>query len=126
MTELDSSFDRDAELHDYATSDLSVEEQLAGGASIEDLTAAGVLYDDYNPDDYDYTPLRPVQEVPAGPPMPEEEFEALKKRLFRYSDIAAEFRKNAARQKAPTPEQEEIGRKFISLAMNIGRKPVQE
>ncbi|NJM99192.1 MAG: hypothetical protein HC800_20485, partial [Phormidesmis sp. RL_2_1] len=38
---------RDAELHQYATSDLSVEEQLAGGASVDDLVAAGVLYDAY-------------------------------------------------------------------------------
>ena len=50
MSDIDPSFGRDAELHRYATSDLSVEEQLASGASVDDLVAAGVLYDDYDPD----------------------------------------------------------------------------
>ena len=80
MSDVDPSFGRDAELHQYAISDLSVEEQLAGGASVDDLVAAGVLYDDYDPDNdpaYDFTPLPPKKEIPEGPPMSEEEFEAL-------------------------------------------------
>ncbi|WP_121971121.1 hypothetical protein [Leptolyngbya sp. BC1307] len=79
MSDVDPSFGRDADLHQYATSDLSVEEQLASGASVDDLVAAGVLYDDYDPDndpDYDFTPLEPVEEIPEGPPMSDEEFQA--------------------------------------------------
>ena len=79
MSKADPSFGRDAELHEYATSDLSVEEQLAGGASVDDLVAAGVLYDDYDPDNdpaYNFTPLEPVEEISEGIPMSEEEFQA--------------------------------------------------
>lgn len=99
MTHFDPSFGRDAEMHQYATSDLSVEEQLASGASVDDLISAGVLYDDYDPADYDYTPLEPVQAVTAGPPMPEEEFRAFMDSLFPYARKAAEYRKKVARQK---------------------------
>lgn len=76
MSKADPSFGRDAELHEYAVSDLSVEEQLAGSAGVDDLIAAGVLYDDYDPDndpDYSFNPLPPKQEIPEGPPMSEGE-----------------------------------------------------
>lgn len=58
-------------------SDLTVEEQLAAGASTDDLVASGVLSDDYDPDSeyYDFTPLEPVEEHIPGPPMSDEEFE---------------------------------------------------
>lgn len=61
-------------------SGLSVEEQLAAGASVDDLVTAGVLYDDYDPDNdpaYFFTPLRPKREIPVGPPVSDKEFEAL-------------------------------------------------
>ncbi len=60
-------------------SGLSIEEQLAAGASVDGLIVAGVLYDDYDPDNdpaYDFTPLESLEEIPAGPPMSKEEFEA--------------------------------------------------
>ncbi|CAN5754776.1 hypothetical protein BH23CYA1_BH23CYA1_20150 [soil metagenome] len=79
MSDVDPSFGRDAELHQYATSDLSVEEQLASGASVDDLVAAGVLYDDYDPDnqeEYVFTPL-PEREIPSGTGMSKERFDAL-------------------------------------------------
>ena len=48
---------RTAELAAYAASDLSVEEQLSGGASVDSLIAAGVLYDDVHEDeDHMFTP----------------------------------------------------------------------
>ena len=100
MSDVDPSFGRDADLHQYAISDLSVEEQLAGGASVDDLVAAGVLYDDYDPDnqeEYDFTPLPPKREIPEGPPIPDEEFETLISTSLKYNDMAEEFRKNAAR-----------------------------
>ncbi|MEL7144622.1 MAG: hypothetical protein AAFZ17_01075 [Cyanobacteria bacterium J06650_10] len=79
MSNLDPSLGKDAELHQYATSDLSVEEKLASGASIDDLVAAGVLQDDYDPDseEYDFTPLPAKKEVSKENPMSEEEFETL-------------------------------------------------
>lgn len=83
MSKADPSFGRDAELHEYAVSDLSVEEQLAGGASVDDLIAAGVLYDDYDPDNdpaYFFTPLPTAEEIERdrvkASPMSKEEFEA--------------------------------------------------
>lgn len=79
MSNVDPSLGKDAELHQYATSDLSVEEKLASGASVDDLVAAGVLHDDYDPDNdpaYDFTPMEPAEVVLQGPGMTEEEFEA--------------------------------------------------
>lgn len=86
MSDIDPSFGRDAELHRYATSDLSVEEKLAGGASVDDLISAGVLYDDYDPDNdpaYFFTPLPTEEEIARDraeaskvPPMSDEEFAA--------------------------------------------------
>ena len=79
MSQVDPSFGRDAELHEYATSDLSVEEQLAGGASVDDLVEAGVLQDDYDPDndpDYFFTPEPPAERT-SGLEMSKERFEAV-------------------------------------------------
>ncbi|MEO1792683.1 MAG: hypothetical protein AAFR25_10720 [Cyanobacteria bacterium J06629_19] len=78
MSNLDPSLGKDAELHQYVISDLSVEEKLASGASVGDLVAAGVLQDDYDPDseEYDFTPLEPVEEIPEGPGISDEEFNA--------------------------------------------------
>ena len=105
MSDIDPSFGRDADLHQYAISDLSVEEQLASGASVDDLVAAGVLYDDYDPDnqeEYDFTPLEPVEEIPEGPPMSEEAFEALMARA-RWGLEVHRLGKNAP----PRPPQYE-------------------
>ena len=93
---------RAAELNEYATSDLSVEEQLAGGASVDDLVAAGVLYDDYDPDNdpaYLFTPERSLEEIaaqraaaPKKPPMSDAEFKARMNAVCRYSRTAAKHR----------------------------------
>ncbi|EDX82764.1 hypothetical protein S7335_1067 [Synechococcus sp. PCC 7335] len=72
---------RAAELNEYATSDLSVEEQLAGGASIDDLVDAGVLDDDIDRDsNHEFTPMPTEEEMAAreaaayqGPPLSTEE-----------------------------------------------------
>ena len=101
MSQVDPSFGRDAELHEYATSDLSVEEQLAGGASVDDLVEAGVLQDDYDPDndpDYFFTTEPPERAFTPGPPMPKEEFKALLEvgNSFEYCGMAADFRRKAA------------------------------
>jgi hypothetical protein len=96
---------RAAALNEYATSDLSVEEQLSGGASVDDLIAAGVLYDDYDPDNdpaYSFTP-RPTEEEMAAQraavtkktPMSDSEFEERMNNLRRYFRMAAEHRKEA-------------------------------
>ena len=80
MSQVDPSFGRDAELHEYATSDLSVEEQLAGGASVDDLVEAGVLQDDYDPDndpDYFFTAEPPAEKPTSGLEMSQERFEAV-------------------------------------------------
>ena len=93
MSNVDPLLGRDAELHHYATSDLSVEEQLASGASVDDLVAAGVLYDDYDPDNnpaYFFTPLEPVEQIPEGPPVPDEEFEARMNAISALSNLAKE------------------------------------
>lgn len=103
MSNIDPSFGRDAELYEYATSDLSVEEQLAGGASVDDLVAAGVLYDDYDPDNdpaYDFTPEPPKREIPVGSGMSDEEFETYKRTAFRYSNMAKEYRKQSGQLRA--------------------------
>jgi hypothetical protein len=86
-----------------SVSDLSIEERLAAGASVDDLVAAGVLHDDYDPEndpDYFFTPLRPVEEFTPGPPMPDEEFEALLKRASAFSDLARERKAGFARLRA--------------------------
>ena len=73
MSDIDPSFGRDAELHQYAISDLSVEEQLAGGASVDDLVAAGVLHDEDQRTDFP-SPIR-LEDIThaSGAPMSEEE-----------------------------------------------------
>jgi len=96
---------RAAALNEYATSDLSVEEQLSGGASVDDLIAAGVLYDDYDPDNdpaSSFTPERSLEEiaaeakeVPKAPPMSDAEFQADVREYFKYGRMAAEYRKEA-------------------------------
>ena len=65
-------------LHELSSSDLSIEEKLASGASISDLISAGVLHDDY-PAGYDFTEGEEVveEEKYNGPPMSDEEFERL-------------------------------------------------
>lgn len=55
---------RTAEVNQYVTSDLSVEEQLAGGASVDDLIEAGVLYDD--PDEGCFFTPEPTEEEMAA------------------------------------------------------------
>ncbi|MEL6601712.1 MAG: hypothetical protein AAFP20_00620 [Cyanobacteria bacterium J06614_10] len=102
MSNVDPSLGRDAELHQYATSDLSVEEKLASGASIDDLVAAGVLHDDYDPnsEEYDFTPLPPERDIPEGSSVSDEEFDARMNASLRYCNMAAEYRKKAARLRA--------------------------
>ena len=89
------------ELSEYSTSDLSVEEQLAGGASVDDLISAGVLHDDYDPDNdpaYSFTPEPIVEEYTPGSPIPEEEFKAQMQEATKHSRMAAEHRKEANRR----------------------------
>lgn len=103
---------RAAELNDYAMSDLSVEENLASGASVDDLVAAGVLYDDYDPDNdpaYDFTP-EPTAEEMAGlrekasekTVISEEEFKEDMQEHFKHSRMAVEYRKEANRRETWT------------------------
>ena len=101
MSNVDPSFGKDAELHQYATSDLSVEEKLASGASVDDLVAAGVLQDDYDPDseEYDFTPSPPERHPSEGSPVSDEEFEARINASLRYCNMATEYRKNASRRR---------------------------
>ena len=104
----DSLVGRVAELNEYAMSDLSVEEQLAGGASVDDLITAGVLYDDYDPDNdpaYSFTPAPTAEEMDKqrelalnAPPVSEEEFKAQLESFTQYSKMAAEYRKQANRR----------------------------
>ena len=103
---------RAAELNEYATSDLSVEEQLAGGASVDDLVAAGVLYDDYDPDNdpaYDFTPEPTAAEMTEirvketrKTPMSDTEFQKWMKERFKDSKMAAEYRTEANRRETWT------------------------
>ncbi len=99
---------RIAELSALATSDLSVEEQLSGGASTDELIAAGVLYDDYDPENdpaYDFTPLPTEEEMAArrasvapSPPVSDEEFQEDMRELTKYSRMSAEHRKAVNRR----------------------------
>lgn len=103
---------RAAELHEYATSDLSVEEQLSGGASVDDLISSGVLYDDYDPDNdpaYSFTPLPTAEEMakrkakaPKGAAISEAEFQAQMKDYFKHGRMAAEYRKEASKRETWT------------------------
>ncbi|MGC1527444.1 MAG: hypothetical protein WA783_15470 [Phormidesmis sp.] len=105
---VDPLIGRAAELNEYATSDLSVEENLASGASVDDLVAAGVLYDDYDPDNnpaYSFTPRPTEAEMAAQreaatkkPPMSDAEFKALLESSSRYSRLAEEHRKETNRR----------------------------
>ena len=103
---------RAAELNEYATSDLSVEENLASGASVDDLVAAGVLYDGYDPDNdpaHDFTPEPTAEEMagmqvisPERPVISEEEFQTDMQEHFKHSRMAAEYRKEANRRETWT------------------------
>ena len=64
--------DRDDYLEGLSRSDLSVEEKLAGGATVGDLISAGVLHDDY-PAGCDFTEEAPEPQKYDGPPMSDEE-----------------------------------------------------
>ena len=96
---------RAAELHEHATSDLSVEEQLSSGASVNDLIAADVLYDDYDPDNdpaYSFTPTPTAEEIERreadiseSSPISSAEFQAQMEDYFKHGRMAAEYRKNA-------------------------------
>ena len=64
-------------LQELSSSDLSVEEKLASGASVSDLISAGVLHDDY-PAGHNFTEEEEVaEEKDDGPPMSDEEFDRL-------------------------------------------------
>ena len=103
--QVDPLVGRAAELNEYATSDLSVEEQLSSGASVDDLIAAGVLYDDYDPENdptWFFTPLPTAEEIAAQreavtkkPPMSDAEFEERMNHLCRYFRMGAEHSKEA-------------------------------
>lgn len=60
-------------LQELSSSDLSVEELLAGGADVGDLVSAGVLHDDY-PAGHDFTEEIPEPQTYDGLPMSNEEF----------------------------------------------------
>jgi hypothetical protein len=103
-------------------SDLSIEEKLAAGASVDDLIASGDLYDDYDPDgpDYDFTPLRPVESFTPGPPLSDEEFATRMNKARRFCDLAAEFRKEAVRLEA---EGVKVGSpRFIAFTEEFKKK----
>lgn len=70
------AIDGDDYLEGLSRSDLSVEEKLAGGATVGDLISAGVLHDDY-PAGCDFTEEVPEPQKYDGPPMSDEEFEFL-------------------------------------------------
>ena len=105
--QVDPLVSRATDLNEYSASDLSVEEQLAGGASVDNLIAAGVLYDDYDPDNdpaYSFTPLPTEEEmaaqraaIPEGPPISDAEFQEQMREYSKYDKMAAEHRKEANR-----------------------------
>lgn len=78
------------ELQALSSSDLSVEEKLAAGASVSDLISAGVLYDDY-PAGHEFTTEEDVaerdRENASLPAMSDEEFDLLKRRLEWGIDV---------------------------------------
>lgn len=78
------------ELSALSSSDLSVEEKLAAGASASDLVSAGVLHDDY-PAGHKFTTEEEVAErekqFASLPPLSDEEIELLKRRLKWASDV---------------------------------------
>ena len=73
-------------LQALSSSDLSVEEKLASGASISDLISAGVLHDDY-PAGHDFTEEVVEEEEYDGPPMSQEDIDSLKARLRWGIDV---------------------------------------
>jgi hypothetical protein len=106
-----------------SVSDLSIEERLAAGASVDDLVAAGVLHDDYDPEndpDYDFTPLRPVEEFTPGPPMSDEEFGARMNKFLRFFNLSDEFRKESVRLRS---EGVKVGSpRFIAFTEEFKKK----
>ena len=74
-------------LHELSSSDLSIEEKLASGASISDLISAGVLHDDYSAG-HDFTEEEEVvEEEYDEPPMSQEDIDSLKARLRWGIDV---------------------------------------
>lgn len=67
-------------LRELSSSDLSVEELLASGATVGDLVSADVLHDDY-PAAHGFTEEVPVEEKSEQPPRTEEETKRLIARL---------------------------------------------
>jgi hypothetical protein len=86
MTNSEPFTGRDAYLHELSSSDLSVEELLASGADVSSLVSAGVLRDDY-PEGHEFTEEVPEEETYDGPPMSDEEFEALMAGLDRCAEL---------------------------------------
>lgn len=69
------------------TTDGTVEEQLAAGASVDDLIASGALYDDYDPtsDDYDFTPLPSEEDQTPERTRSREEIDAWRARMHWFT-----------------------------------------
>ncbi|MEM6453220.1 MAG: hypothetical protein AAF703_23245 [Cyanobacteria bacterium P01_D01_bin.105] len=75
---IDPTSGEDAQHQALATSDLSVEELLAGGADVDELVSAGVLEDDDQ--NTDFTEANPeALKYKGGPVMSDDEFNALMK-----------------------------------------------
>jgi hypothetical protein len=134
MSTLEPPVGRDAYLDELSSSDLSVEELLASGADVGDLVSAGVLYDDYDPDndpDYFFTPLRPVEEFTPGPPMSDEEFKVWMNKSFRFFNLAEEFKKESARLRAKgitvgSPEFTAFAEEFKEKAARLRAEKLAE
>ena len=85
--QFDPSFGRDAELQEIATSDLSVEELMAGGADVDALIEAGVVDDEEDKEDMFYGEVDPdAFKYAGGPPMTEERYEAVQAMLRWLTD----------------------------------------
>lgn len=76
--QFDPSVGRDAEVQAIATSDLSVEELMAGGADVDTLIEAGVV-DGGEEERTDYPEPVKSEDIAytPGPPIPKEEFQAI-------------------------------------------------
>jgi hypothetical protein len=94
MSTLEPPVGRDAYLDELSRSDLSVEELLASGADVGDLVSAGVVYDDY-PAGHEFTEEVP-EEAYDGPPMSDEEFEALMAKVYKCAELRRLGRGNAS------------------------------
>ena len=77
---IDPTFGEDTQQQALATSDLSVEELLAGGADVDELVSAGVLEDDDQ--NTDFAEVDPeAGKYKGGPVMSDEEFDTLLNRV---------------------------------------------